>query len=90
MCTYISILDHFGIFWTDKENLKTIGCLKEKLETLEKETSLVHKQTDLNCGECNFKGTNNLELDWHMKNYHCWASVQESNDMNISLASHTL
>ena len=73
---------------TNIENLKTIASMKERLETFEKETSSMQTQTDMNCNECTFKGINNLDLDWHMKNFHGWASVQESKDMNISLASH--
>lgn len=66
---------------TNQENLKTIASLKGELKTSGKETISTHAQTDFNCNECIFQGSSNLELDWHVKNHHGWASVQESNDL---------
>jgi hypothetical protein len=59
---------------TNTENLKTIANLKGDLKTLGKETISTHTQTDFNCNECNFQGSSHLELDWHVKNHHGWAS----------------
>ena len=45
--------------------------------------------TDLKCDECNFEGTSEKELGWHMGKYHGWPGEEKTGeiDMDISCES---
>ena len=70
----------------DVGNLAGLNC-EELMEI--KSSKQTQTQTDLisKCEECNFEGSTEKELDWHMSNIHGWSVDHKSDEMEISSTS---
>ena len=72
------------------KNIEKIKFLEEKVESLEKEKIRKSKETqtensqELKCSECNFKASNDSELNWHMGKIHGWPLNQSTGDLDYS------
>ena len=76
----------------NRQNLDKIKGLEEKIKKLEKDQQVMPKFTksecgfELNCAECNFEATDQVELREHMEKIHGWLNGhnQSGDDLDIS------